>query len=139
MYTKVRSSTHTGKSSHLVKDHPRAMLAWVAVVLNCVDFFHCAQWERFPVELFKLVAIQRSRPVISAVRTALQAMDRLPVRPPDWVDPFDDRVVAAAKRASSEALRNRAETAALTAQAGRENFGERRQGKADAGRPCLIS
>jgi hypothetical protein len=31
------------------------------------------QWERFPVELFKLVAIQRSRPVISAVRAALQA------------------------------------------------------------------
>jgi hypothetical protein len=76
-----------------------------------------AQWERFPVELFKLVAIQRSRPVISAVRTALQAMDRLPVRPPDWVDPFDDRVVAAAKRASYEAHLNMAETAALTAQA----------------------
>jgi hypothetical protein len=57
----------------------------------------CTQWERFPVELFKLVAIQRSRPVISAVRAALQAMDRLPVRPPDWVDPFEDRVVAAAK------------------------------------------
>ena len=39
MYTKVKSYTHTGKSLHLVKDHPRAMLAWVTVVLNCVDFF----------------------------------------------------------------------------------------------------
>jgi len=41
MYTKVKSYTHTGKSLHLVKDHPRAMLAWVTVVLYCVDFFHC--------------------------------------------------------------------------------------------------
>jgi hypothetical protein len=41
MYTKVKLYTHTGKSLHLVKDHPRAMLAWVTVVLNCVDFFHC--------------------------------------------------------------------------------------------------
>jgi hypothetical protein len=28
-------------------------------------------WERFPVELFKLVAFQRSRPVISAVCAVL--------------------------------------------------------------------
>jgi hypothetical protein len=74
------------------------------------------QWERFPVKLFKLVAIQRSRPVISAVRAALQGMDRLHVRPPDWVDPFEDRVLAAAKRASFEAHLNKVETAALTAQ-----------------------
>ncbi len=54
--------------------------------------------------------------MISAVRAALQGMDRLHVRPPDWVDPFEDRVLAAAKRASFEAHLNKVETAALTAQ-----------------------
>jgi hypothetical protein len=39
------------------------------------------------------------------------------VRQPDWVDPFEDKVVAAAKRASYQAHLIKAKTAALTIQA----------------------
>jgi hypothetical protein len=49
------------------------------------------------VELFKMVAIQRSHPVISAVHAVLQTIDRLPIRPPDWLNPVEDKVFAAAK------------------------------------------
>jgi hypothetical protein len=35
---------------------------------------------------------------------------------PDWLDPFEDRVIAAAKRASYKAHLNKAVTAALTVQ-----------------------
>jgi hypothetical protein len=39
MCTKVKSYTHTGKSLHLVKDHPRAMFGLGYSSDNCVDFF----------------------------------------------------------------------------------------------------
>ncbi len=73
--------------------------------------------KRFPVELFKLAAIQRSCPVISEVHVVMQAMVCLPVGPPDSVNTFGERVIAMAKRATYEAYLNKAGTVALTAQA----------------------
>jgi hypothetical protein len=94
-----------------------------------------SQWERFLVELFKLVAIQRSCAMISAVDAVLQAIDCLPVRPPDWVDPYEGKVDSAAKQASYEAPYKGGDRSIDSAGKGREDLGECRQGKEEELQP----
>jgi hypothetical protein len=49
-------------------------------------------WEKFPVELFKLVSVQRSRRDVTSVRAILQTMGRLRNQPANWEDPFEGKI-----------------------------------------------
>ncbi len=82
-------------------------------------------WEKFPVELFKLVSVQRSRCVVTTVRVILQTMGRLCDQPANWEDLFEEKTMATIKCKNFEDYLAKTKAAALTAQAKAEKALER--------------